>query len=121
MRRERHFLLLLAVCLAVFRPGAAYASGECSTAAGYDVVVYGGTSAGVAAAVQVARMGKSVVIIEPGLHLGGMSSSGLGRTDVGNAAAIGGISLEFYRRVRAFYSRERRWRYYFFSSDSRRL
>ena len=55
-----------------------------------DVVIYGGTSAGVTAAVQVRRMGKSCVLIEPGKHLGGVSSSGLGRTDADNTAAIGG-------------------------------
>lgn len=65
----------------------------------YDVVVYGGTSAGVIAAVKTARMGKSVVLIEPGKHLGGLSSGGLGATDIGNKAAIGGMSREFYRRI----------------------
>ena len=48
----------------------------------YDVVIYGGTSAGVSAAVQTARMGKSVILIEPGSHLGGLSSGGLGQTDI---------------------------------------
>ena len=56
----------------------------------YDVVVYGGTSGGVVAAVQAARMGKSVVLIEPGRHLGGLTSGGLGATDIGNKQAIGG-------------------------------
>ena len=65
----------------------------------YDVVVYGGTSGGVAAAVQAARMERSVVLIEPGQHLGGLSSSGLGRTDTGRSETIGGLSREFYERV----------------------
>jgi len=65
----------------------------------YDVVVYGGTSGGVSAAVQVKRMGKSVIVIEPGKHLGGLSAGGLGATDIGNKAAIGGISREFYQRI----------------------
>ena len=65
----------------------------------FDVVVYGGTSAGVIAAVQVARMHKLVVLIEPGGHLGGMSASGLGATDHGDSSAIGGLSMEFYQRV----------------------
>ncbi len=69
----------------------------------FDVVVYGGTSAGVTAAVQAARMGKEVVLIEPGGHLGGMTSSGLGRTDTGNTETIGGLAEEFYRRVGARY------------------
>ena len=74
----------------------------------YDVVVYGGTSGGVAAAVQAARMGKSVVLIEPGTHLGGLTSGGLGATDIGNKAAIGGIAREFYQRDRAALRRPRR-------------
>ncbi|VAX17584.1 probable secreted protein-putative xanthan lyase related [hydrothermal vent metagenome] len=70
----------------------------------YDVVVYGGTSAGVIAAIQVAKMGKSVVLIEPGKHLGGLTSGGLGATDIGNKAAIGGLSREFYMRVNQYYN-----------------
>jgi hypothetical protein len=68
-----------------------------------DVCVYGGTAAGVIAAVAVARAGKSVVLVEPGRHVGGMTSGGLGYTDFGNAAAIGGFSREFYRRVGKHY------------------
>ena len=69
------------------------------TVAEYDVVVYGGTSAGVVAAVQATRMGKSVVLIEPGIHLGGLSSGGLGETDSGDKSVIGGVSREFYQRL----------------------
>ncbi len=69
----------------------------------YDVVVYGGTSSGVAAAVQTKRMGKSAIIIEPGKHLGGLTSGGLGMTDSGNKAVIGGIAREFYQRVKKHY------------------
>ena len=75
----------------------------------YDVVVYGGTSGGIAAAVQTARMGKSVILIEPGKHLGGLTSGGLGATDIGNKAAIGGISREFYRRVGEHYAKPESW------------
>jgi hypothetical protein len=76
----------------------------------YDVVIYGGTSGGIAAAVQTARMGHSVVLIEPGKHLGGLTSGGLGATDIGNKAAIGGISREFYRRVGQHYAKPEAWR-----------
>ncbi|WP_165246370.1 FAD-dependent oxidoreductase [Paludisphaera soli] len=76
----------------------------------YDVVIYGGTSAGVAAAVQASRMGKSVVLIEPGRHLGGLTTGGLGATDIGNKAAIGGISREFYREVARHYAQDSSWR-----------
>jgi hypothetical protein len=74
-----------------------------------DVCVYGGTSAGVVAAVQASRMGKSVVLLEFGKHLGGLSSGGLGQTDVGNKAAIGGISRDFYRRVGQHYGKSEQW------------
>jgi flavin-dependent dehydrogenase len=77
--------------------------------ASYDVVVYGGTAGGVAAAVQARRMGKTAVIIEPGKHLGGLTSGGLGATDIGNKAAIGGISREFYQHVRKHYSDPNNW------------
>ena len=77
---------------------------EVSDENSYDVVVYGGTSAGVIAAVKTARMGKTVVLIESGKHLGGLSSGGLGATDIGNKAAIGGISREFYGRIFDYYN-----------------
>lgn len=76
----------------------------------YDVVVYGGTSAGISAAVQAARMGKTVVVVAPETHLGGLSSGGLGWTDSGRKDAIGGISREFYRRIKAHYDRPEAWR-----------
>ena len=64
-----------------------------------DVVIYGGTSAAVTAAVQLVRMDKNVIIVCPEKHLGGMTSSGLGFTDTGDKSVIGGISREFYQRV----------------------
>src|SRR5438477_11625388 len=76
-----------------------------------DLCVYGGTAAGVAAAVQAARMGKSAVVAEFGDHLGGMTSGGLGATDIGNKAAIGGIAREFYQRVARHYARDDAWRF----------
>jgi hypothetical protein len=82
-----------------------------STPARYDVVVYGGTSSGVIAAARVARLGKSVVLIEPGRHLGGLSSGGLGATDIGNKQAIGGMAREFYRRVGAECDQAEAWRF----------
>lgn len=76
-----------------------------------DVVIYGGTSAGIAAAIQTKRMGKSVLLIEPSAHLGGLTTGGLGQTDIGNKAAIGGISREFYRRVRSHYQQPESWKW----------
>jgi hypothetical protein len=75
----------------------------CLPAQAADVVVYGASAAGVIAAVAVAREGKSVVLLEPGQHIGGMVTGGLGATDHGNRAAIGGYSREFFTRVRAYY------------------
>ncbi len=80
-------------------------------AAEYDVVVYGGTSAGVTAAVQARRMGKSVVIVSPDKHLGGLSSGGLGFTDTGNKAVIGGLAREFYHRVWLHYQKPEAWKW----------
>jgi len=77
----------------------------------YDVVVYGGTSAGVIAAVQAKKMGKTAVIVGPDKHLGGLSSGGLGWTDTGNKAVIGGLSREFYHRIWQIYQREESWRH----------
>lgn len=76
-----------------------------------DICIYGGTAGGVAAAVQAARMGKRAVIVEAGHHLGGMTSSGLGATDIGNKAAVGGIAREFYQAIARHYAREEAWRF----------
>lgn len=75
----------------------------------YDVVVYGGTAGGVVAAVKAARLGHSVVLIEPGRHLGGLSAGGLGATDIGNKQAIGGMARDFYRRIGRAYGAEEGW------------
>ncbi|HZZ43155.1 MAG TPA: FAD-dependent oxidoreductase [Tepidisphaeraceae bacterium] len=74
-----------------------------------DVCVYGGTSAGVIAAEAVAKAGKSVVLVEPGRHLGGLTSGGLGKTDIGNKMVIGGMSREFYELVGKAYGTEEAW------------
>lgn len=66
-----------------------------------DLCVYGGTSGGVAAAVQAARMGKSVVIAEPGKHLGGMTSGGLSAVDIGDPRSVGGIAREYFTKLAA--------------------
>lgn len=77
--------------------------------ASYDVVIYGGTSSGVAAALQTARMGKTAVLIEPTQFLGGLTTGGLGATDIGNKRAIGGIAREFYGRVWQYYQNPAVW------------
>ena len=75
----------------------------------HDVVVYGGTSGGVVAAVQASRSGKSVVLVSPTAHLGGLTTSGLGWTDLGNPAILGGISREFYHRLYLHYQQGSAW------------
>jgi FAD dependent oxidoreductase len=102
--------------------------GLCSAARGRpaietDICIYGGTVAGVAAAVQSARLGKTAVIAEFGNHLGGMTSGGLGATDIGNKAAIGGIAREFYHRIAQHYAQPWAWQlekpeHYFNVTDS---
>nr|MCU0355274.1 FAD-dependent oxidoreductase [Cytophagales bacterium] len=74
-----------------------------------DICVYGGTSSGVIAAYTAAKLGKSVLLIEPGRHLGGLSSGGLGQTDIGNKYAITGLARDFYRRIGKHYGRLEQW------------
>ena len=76
-----------------------------------DVVVYGGTPAGIAAAIQASRMGRRVALLAFGRHVGGMTTSGLSATDVGHDMAIGGVSREFYRRVGKHYQKPLSWRF----------
>src|SRR5688572_11275904 len=68
-----------------------------------DICVYGGSSAGVMAAYTAKKMGKTVLLIEPGKHLGGLTSGGLGFTDIGNKFAISGLALDYYRRIGKHY------------------
>ena len=75
-----------------------------------DIVVYGGTSGGITAAIQAKRMGRSVVLIEPTRFLGGLTTGGLGATDIGNKRAIGGMSREFYQRVFKHYADPANWK-----------
>lgn len=74
-----------------------------------DLVIFGGTSAGIAAAIQMHRLGKKAVIVEFSRFLGGLTTGGLGATDIGNKAAIGGISREFYRRLGKHYGNDENW------------
>jgi hypothetical protein len=76
-----------------------------------DIIIYGGTSAAVTAAVQVSRMGRTVIIVSPDKHLGGMSSSGLGFTDTGNKEVIGGIAREFYQLIYKHYQDSLAWKW----------
>ncbi len=75
----------------------------------YDIVVYGGTSAGLMAAIQAKKMGKTVIVLEPTAHIGGLTTGGLGATDIGNKQVIGGLSKEFYNRVAKKYQDPNNW------------
>jgi len=68
-----------------------------------DVIVYGGTPGGLAAAIAAARLGSRVIVVEPNLHVGGMTTSGLGKSDIENRAMIGGIFHEFVKAQRQHY------------------
>ncbi|MDR1789439.1 MAG: FAD-dependent oxidoreductase [Opitutaceae bacterium] len=76
-----------------------------------DIVIYGDTSAAVSAAIQAVRMGKSTVIVAPSDRIGGLTTGGLGQTDIGNKTVIGGIAREFYRAVRAHYDAPDAWKW----------
>lgn len=85
-------------------------SARCA-AVDHDLVIYGGTSAGFSAAVQAVRMGKTAIIIEPSKHVGGLTTGGLGWTDSGSKDAVGGISREFYQRVKKHYDQPSAWKH----------
>lgn len=104
-RSFRYFLVFVTVISFCFQQTAA------NDQKVFDVVVYGGTAAGVVTAVQVRRMGGTVVIIEPTNRLGGLTTGGLGQTDIGNKAAIGGISREFYQRIKKYYHNKENWHF----------
>ncbi|MGB5820661.1 MAG: FAD-dependent oxidoreductase [Saonia sp.] len=74
-----------------------------------DIIVYGGTSAAIIAAVEAATSGKSVIVVSPDKHLGGLSSSGLGWTDTGDKSVIGGLARDFYHRIYQHYSSDQAW------------
>jgi hypothetical protein len=76
-----------------------------------DIIIYGGTSAAITAAVEISKSGKSVVVVSPDVHLGGLTSGGLGFTDTGNKKVIGGLAREFYHRLWLYYNDSTSWRW----------
>ncbi|UZR98323.1 FAD-dependent oxidoreductase [Chondrinema litorale] len=77
----------------------------------YDLVIYGGTSAGIIAAVQAARMDHTAIIVVPEDRIGGAMSGGLGWSDIGEEETIGGLSLEFFKRVYQYYQQDSAWKF----------
>lgn len=74
-----------------------------------DIVVYGNSSAAVTAAVQAAKMGKSVLFVSSDGCIGGLTASGLSATDINKFTAIGGLSREFYQRIYKYYNNPSTW------------
>lgn len=102
---KRNILSILFQFLFVFVINAKMLSKE------YDVVVYGATSAGISAAIQCSRMHKAVLLIEPSHRIGGLTTGGLGATDIGSKIAIGGISKEFYQLIKKYYDQPKNWKW----------
>ena len=75
----------------------------------FDICVYGASSGGVIAAYTASRLGKKVILISESLHPGGLSSGGLGNTDIGNKSAITGLARDFYRRIGQHYGNTEQW------------
>ncbi len=111
LNRRSHSITLLALLLAAFFWLPSGASENGPSEASYDIVIYGGNAAAIVTAVQAKRMGKSVVVVSPDKHLGGLTSGGLGWTDTGNKAAIGGVAREFYHRVWQQYQKPTSWKW----------
>ena len=101
---KRYIFVLLSVllfCCSTTKPS--------QRSAEIDIVIYGGTSAGIASAIEASRRGNSVVLIEPTSRVGGLTTGGLGQTDIGNKRVIGGISREFYENIKTYYNDLSHW------------
>lgn len=95
------------LCIMLY--GMLSAQAESPVAKTYDLCIYGSTSAGVVAAYTAAKAGKRVVLIDPGYRLGGLSSGGLGQTDIGNKYVVRGLALDFYRKIGKHYDTFEQW------------
>ena len=104
MPPKKTMVLWMCVGIAAF-VGLTPAPAGTAEAAPNNLVVYGATPGGIMAAVAAARAGDHVLLLEPGYLVGGMMSGGLTKTDIGNRSTVGGLSLEFYQRVHAYYAK----------------
>ncbi|MDT8302531.1 MAG: FAD-dependent oxidoreductase [Sedimentisphaerales bacterium] len=111
MRKLLRLSLLLILTIFIVTPSIHCTTLSSSTSKTYDIVIYGGTSSAVAAAVQAKRMGKTTVIVCPEKHLGGLTAGGLGWTDSGRKEAVGGLAREFYQRMKKHYDKPQSWIY----------
>lgn len=74
-----------------------------------DICIYGGSSAGIIAGYTASKLGKKTIVIEPRNYLGGLTTGGLGATDIGNKFAITGLARDFYRRLGTHYNKFEQW------------
>ena len=102
----KYWLITSSLCLFIF---SCHREQTMNSVIDVDICVYGGTSAGVIAAYSAHKMGKSVVLIEPGKYLGGMTTGGLGMTDIGNKYAVTGLARLFYRQIGKHYNKFEQW------------
>ena len=100
---------VMAACMGVFSGCEAVRPSSPAAAQEADLVIYGSSPAALAAAIQARRMGKTAVVVSPETRIGGLTTGGLGQTDIGNKSAFGGIALEFYRAVAAHYRDSANW------------
>ncbi|MEJ2882429.1 FAD-dependent oxidoreductase [Pedobacter sp. GR22-6] len=107
LMRKPYILLLIAITCLLGKTNAQNVSSTYEA----DIVIYGGTSAAITAAVQSAKLGKKVLVVSPDVHLGGLSAGGLGFTDTGNKEVIGGLAREFYHRVYLHYQSDTAWKW----------
>ena len=84
-------------------------SGNTEKAKEYDLCVYGGSASGVVAAYSAARMGLDVIVVEPNVRIGGLTTGGLSFTDIGNKQVVKGVALQFYRRLGEHYGNLEQW------------
>ncbi|HSU50033.1 MAG TPA: FAD-dependent oxidoreductase, partial [Segetibacter sp.] len=103
--KRKYILFVLSFIILANRQG----QSQNNAASDVDICIYGATSAGVVAAYTAKKLGKSVILIEPGNHLGGLTTGGLGMTDIGNKYAVNGVSLDFYRRIGRHYGKLEQW------------
>ncbi|WP_146408236.1 FAD-dependent oxidoreductase [Planctomycetes bacterium Poly21] len=108
MSSHRNYYVLLLVVISILGSSVAARRVHAET---YDIVIYGGTSAAMTAAVQAKRMNQSVIVVSPDRHLGGLTSGGLGWTDTGNKYVIGGLAKEFYQAVYRHYQDDKSWNF----------
>lgn len=111
MKMKKYLVYLIALIFIASGPSCSEKQKEESADYTADVIVYGGTSAAVTAAVQVIKSGKTVLVVSPDKHLGGLSSGGLGFTDTGNKSVIGGLAREFYHRLYQHYDKPEAWKW----------